>query len=48
MANISSPVRDDAGYLLNTNDDIQPGHPGHNGAPRLKAPVILIPTYQER
>ena len=48
MAKISSPVRDEVVYFLNTDDDIKPGHPGHNGAPRLKAPVIRIPTYQER
>ncbi len=48
MAKISFPVRDDAGYLLNTDDDTWLGHPGQNGFPRMKAPIIRIPTYQER
>ena len=28
MAKISSPVRDEAVYFLNTDDDIRPGHTG--------------------
>ncbi|MBW8002997.1 MAG: hypothetical protein FVQ80_13430 [Planctomycetes bacterium] len=44
----NAPVRDDAGYLLNTDDDIQPGHPGHNGAPRnpsVPCRSLLFPCF---